>query len=763
MGSEILPFLSRLEPDLIMKIGKECGKVFCNAAWNYDAETMDFLINHGIDVNVTGPSHVEFVVKSIEMSALSITLHNSFFIYARRLLDYGASVNGGGGSFPPLHSLLLAPDRTDLTCMGKDDRLSMIEALISRGADVNQPWEGTVPIQLAAIYSSEEVVQALLNAGADINSHTQGGEWCLSAIAFAFDYGRDSMVDILIKAVDSLDRVDILKYALERKNYVVVEKMIKAGVDVKRGDTLKYILMENSAEMKIRRELLERLRKYCFDIEREDELRDYLMKNAYRMDRNDRIIQMLIKAGADITKEGLLDDALRSGSHHIVEILIKAGVDVTRGEPLKCALLGQNDDLIELVLDTFPDHGKSTGCVAICIEERGIDQVKEYIRRGIFDDTDLDNDQLITAIFESCNETLINYCLTKMSISKISGTSGLIAATRKRNLNVVQMFLNAGIRPYWELPNTHENTAFTELFPTTYWRAKEVLELLLSGCRSESATSTGGQKPWREGALAFMKEEFSSFMRDISPPMFKSLWESGILLHIDEPLKVAIEINRLNIVYFLVEKGADIHYPACVVQRLDGRKQIKWTAIHTSLQYAARVRSTQLLELLLQKGADVNAEPAEVAGATALQFACFHNHFQSVSILMEAGADINAPPAIANGRAAIEGAAEFGRLDMVKFLLEAGADVQGRHNPTYRRTIYLACKENHWVIANMVQDFKRDRFGPEDVEPLKNILTSMTDEDVKFLNEEAKIKWKFGQFEPVPKEGEGEQGSAKVR
>ncbi len=56
---------------------------------------------------------------------------------------------------------------------------------------------------------------------------------------------------------------------------------------------------------------------------------------------------------------------------------------------------------------------------------------------------------------------------------------------------------------------------------------------------------------------------------------------------------------------------------------------------------AARAGSPEVLKLLLDAGADVNAKEG-VAGETALMWAALENHGDAVTLLVSKGADVNA-------------------------------------------------------------------------------------------------------------------------
>jgi ankyrin repeat protein len=143
---------------------------------------------------------------------------------------------------------------------------------------------------------------------------------------------------------------------------------------------------------------------------------------------------------------------------------------------------------------------------------------------------------------------------------------------------------------------------------------------------------------------------------------------------------------------------------------------------------AVRNQNVELVRQLLSHSAEVDARPplGTLSSATAVQIAAINGNFEIFELLLQAVADMNAPPGI-NGRTALEGAAEHGRLDMTSHLLNLGADVKGRSNKSYRMAICRAWKEGHRVLANMIQDWKRDHYGEDDVDTIENIVASVTD------------------------------------
>ncbi len=100
--------------------------------------------------------------------------------------------------------------------------------------------------------------------------------------------------------------------------------------------------------------------------------------------------------------------------------------------------------------------------------------------------------------------------------------------------------------------------------------------------------------------------------------------------------------------------------------------QIKQKYLDNELLKAVEVNSVQKVKALLDKGADVNIEDYKNSD-TALMYAAFEGHVDCVKILLDAGANINAQNG--NGWTALMGAAMNGHFGCVNILLDAGADV----------------------------------------------------------------------------------------
>lgn len=138
-------------------------------------------------------------------------------------------------------------------------------------------------------------------------------------------------------------------------------------------------------------------------------------------------------------------------------------------------------------------------------------------------------------------------------------------------------------------------------------------------------------------------------------------------------LQAAAEKCSEELVILLLQKGADVNAPA--------RGYSESTALQGICRYvpkspAKKEQQMNIIDLLVSYGAKVNAAPARHSGRTALQWAAQHGNLEVIMLLLSCDppADVNAPPCQFPGfpepwSNALDLAAQYGRLDVVKLLL----------------------------------------------------------------------------------------------
>lgn len=119
----------------------------------------------------------------------------------------------------------------------------------------------------------------------------------------------------------------------------------------------------------------------------------------------------------------------------------------------------------------------------------------------------------------------------------------------------------------------------------------------------------------------------------------------------------AAEYQRTDVVNLLLEKGADVEF-------ISGRYA------RTAMMEAAGAGNCVIIKQLAQKGADINAKDYE--SNTPLHFACIYGHIEAVRLLIDLGAkpDIQASGL---GRTPMKIAETNGHTEIVQILKDAGA------------------------------------------------------------------------------------------
>lgn len=131
----------------------------------------------------------------------------------------------------------------------------------------------------------------------------------------------------------------------------------------------------------------------------------------------------------------------------------------------------------------------------------------------------------------------------------------------------------------------------------------------------------------------------------------------------EQALQDACFLGNEKIVQLLLDNGADVN------GRFENRGTALINAVHS--------KETDILKLLLRKGANVNAQSPSKFSGTALITACSDSNKLMIQLLLEHGADVNirVPDADPRYVSALSAASCLGNTEVVRMLLENGADV----------------------------------------------------------------------------------------
>ena len=152
----------------------------------------------------------------------------------------------------------------------------------------------------------------------------------------------------------------------------------------------------------------------------------------------------------------------------------------------------------------------------------------------------------------------------------------------------------------------------------------------------------------------------------------------------------ACQWGHTDIASMLIKKGAVVNVTR--KNKKDGR---------TALIEAARGKYTQIVSLLLDNEANVNAKDAH--GQTALIWASVEGHIDIVSILLDNGANVNTKDN--RGDTSLILASKKGFARIVEILLERGADVNAVNTRGYTVSHKPSClhllQKYYWTMELM--------------------------------------------------------------
>ena len=135
----------------------------------------------------------------------------------------------------------------------------------------------------------------------------------------------------------------------------------------------------------------------------------------------------------------------------------------------------------------------------------------------------------------------------------------------------------------------------------------------------------------------------------------------------------------------LVDKGADVNY---------GDK-IGNSALMSACQWG----NIEIASMLIKKGAAVNIPRKNKGDRTALMEATRGKYKQIVSLLLDNGANVNAKDA--HGQTALIWASCEGYIDIVSILLDNGADVNTKDNNN-QTPLIMASKQGHTKVVEIL-------------------------------------------------------------
>lgn len=227
--------------------------------------------------------------------------------------------------------------------------------------------------------------------------------------------------------------------------------------------------------------------------------------------------------------------------------------------------------------------------------------------------------------------------------------TALSKAAEGGHLEVVKQLLEAGAKPEGEGNRQVLSLSYTE--PTH----DKIFDLVVrAGADGPSKHALVGAAC--AGRMDIVRKNLERGMDPDATVLVRRASINGI-----SPLVCAAENGRADVVDALLDAGADVN------------KGTGYKRNDTPLLMASENGHTEVVRLLLNAGADVGR--SDVDAITALGKAARGGHYQIVKLLLEGGADVEGR-AYTSGTTAIQGAKAAGHTRIVELLRSAGAGGQ---------------------------------------------------------------------------------------
>jgi len=282
-----------------------------------------------------------------------------------------------------------------------------------------------------------------------------------------------------------------------------------------------------------------------------------------------------------------------------------------------------------------------------------------------------------------------------------------------RNREVARILLDAGadVNAAYRWGNTVLHAAAAN--GTGY--DAEFLALLLRHGAKPDKHGLDGYTPLHWAARCGFEKK-AKMLLDAGAPI-DALDEDG-----DTPLHNAIACQHFDVAKLLVARGAkldlrsacglgDMAFLRQKLQTADVNKKHNGGAERTLLHYAASGGQVKAAELLIDRGAKVDARTS--SEWTPLHLAACNGHLDVVGLLLNRGAKVNAKDD--SDGTPLHCAAAGCKPDVARLLIDRGADIEARTEGEERTPLSYAAEEGYISVVKVLLDKGADVNSVDDV------------------------------------------------
>ncbi|RDW68827.1 uncharacterized protein DSM5745_08587 [Aspergillus mulundensis] len=551
----------------------------------------------------------------------------------------------------------------------------LVDLLVQAGADprAEDPSRGLTLLEMAVTQNNIDMCRTLLAYGAPVDPPSHRRKQ--SPLSVAVDEERVDMVSLLLSAGarvnDEYDELPgtVLARAIEHGNVLLVDLLLNAGAE-RVGGSLRCIGN---------------------------------LKTAVYLRRANRLQSILDISGAAVLAISILseDDAL-------AQFLLDHSFDVngtTVFDYLWHCACSDDDPIYVRVPETTP--------LSAALQTGKIRLAADILARG----AEITDPDLGAALQHSLSESRDGWFYYLLDRASGHAPTAIGIAIMAGRADILQLMLSKGVSPEgvpklkhtWQLRGPKYSLRFDE--------PHSVLEVAVMENNERILRTLCDSHPWGETqkgralslAIVFRRDELVEYLLqetlDMNQEVHVHFWNpNGHYSRADSELEKSctpLQAAVLNQDAFLVQQI--LKNPTTDIDHCSNDHH----AAGTALLLAVKHGNMQLVDILLDHGADVNRRCNLNGDATPLQCAARKGFLGIARRLLDHGADINYDPKHWLVQSALVEAATHGRIDMVQMLLNEGASVVGAAGrKQYKEAVSNADGNGHHAVAELIRAFK---------------------------------------------------------
>ncbi|XP_044729552.1 serine/threonine-protein phosphatase 6 regulatory ankyrin repeat subunit A-like [Chrysoperla carnea] len=547
------------------------------------------------------------------------------------------------------------------------------------------------PLHIAAEHNNKEVVEILLKNNASTNTKDKRG---LSPLHYAIKHNHIIVAKILLEKETNVDVNEILggftplHLAAERGHLQSVNFLLRNGANVNAKTDKEVIPLHLAA------------------------LNGHL-----------EVVNALILKGANVNSRNItgcipLHYAIENGNRQIANILLEHGsnvnvVDNTYNDtPLHFAVNFGHEEIVKDLLKNKANTSIATveGFTALHLASNlgHLKIVAALLQHGV--EIHCKNKHYVTALHISAysgHREIVELLIkngAKIYDEDNEGLTPLHLAALKGNIDIIDLLIKNKADV-----NIRNNNGATPLQIAVANGQKVAAAFLIKNKAEVNATHKYGLTPLHTAVIKGNKEIVNLLIKNKAKVNAKS--DHGT------PLQLAMIIAHLEILKFLIAKGADINVvdnkmvkPAVLAGNKDIVETLLKTKPHINIkdpEYAELLHSaiikghTHLVKYFIKKGFDVNSN--NFLNVTPLYIAAGIDQEEIAEILITNGANVNV---VTEGGAPLHVATEHGHNNVVQILLRNGASIDIKDSKN-RTPLELAVVHGYVQIVKMFLQFNK--------------------------------------------------------